>query len=255
MSLATSAAQSSGPASGPIDEASALIRDLAARYGHLDASALLRAMIEQVFPGRIAVVSSFGAESAVILQLVAQIDPATPVIFLDTGKHFLETLTYRDILADRFGLTDLRVIEPHRVQLAEQDPDGALWRRDPTLCCRLRKVLPLEGALRGFSAWITGRKRFQGGERARLATLEAVDGRIKINPLADWSQGAVAAAFKAYRLPPHPLVDEGYLSIGCMPCTRPVQAGDPLRAGRWAGTTKTECGIHGGAVSTDSGFR
>lgn len=231
--------------SEPLADASALARDLDARYGDLAAQDLLRAMIEREFPGRIAVVSSFGAESAVILHLVAQVDPATPVIFLETGKHFLETLTYRDILVDRFGFTDLRVVEPDPVLLSEDDPDGELWRRDPTLCCRLRKVLPLERALRGFSAWITGRKRFHGGERATLPAIEAVDGRIKVNPLVHWTPREVAEAFKANRLPPHPLVDEGYASIGCAPCTRPVRAGDPTRAGRWAGTAKTECGIHG----------
>lgn len=228
--------------------AEAVARLLADRHGELAAPELLRHMIEREFAGRIAVVSSFGAESAVILTLVAAVDPATPVIFLDTGKHFHATLTYRDILVDRLKLTDVRSIAPDPLQLAEHDPEnmpeGALWQRDPAFCCHLRKVLPLERALEGFSAWITGRKRFHGGERTELETVEAVDGRIKINPLARWTPAEVAAAFRTHRLPPHPLVDEGYASIGCAPCTRPVAAGEAVRAGRWSGLEKTECGIH-----------
>ncbi|WP_119459493.1 phosphoadenylyl-sulfate reductase [Rhodospirillaceae bacterium SYSU D60014] len=229
-------------------DAGAAAQDLAVRYGDLAAPDLLRHMIEREFPGRIAVVSSFGAESAVILTLVAAVDPATPVIFLDTGKHFSATLTYRDILMDRLKLTDVRSIEPDPLQLAEHDPVGGpedeLWQRDSGFCCHLRKVLPLERALEGFPAWITGRKRFHGGERSALTTVEAVDGRVKINPLARWTPVEVAAAFRAHRLPPHPLVDEGYPSIGCAPCTRPVAIGEAVRAGRWVGLEKTECGIH-----------
>lgn len=228
--------------------ADAAAQDLAARYGDLAAPDLLRHMIEREFPGRIAVVSSFGAESAVILALVAALDPATPIIFLDTGKHFSETLTYRDILVDRLKLTDVRSVEPDPLQLAEHDPvsgpGSELWERNPGLCCHLRKVLPLERALEGFPVWITGRKRFHGGERTTLTTIEAVDGRIKVNPLARWTPAEVAAAFRAHRLPPHPLADEGYSSIGCAPCTRPVATGQAVRAGRWAGLEKTECGIH-----------
>ncbi len=221
--------------------------ELTSRYGGLSGAALLRPMIEKVFAGRIAVVSSFGAESAVILNLVARIDPTTPVLFLDTRKHFAETLAYRETLVAQLGLADLRVIGPDPVAVAEQDPEGWLWQRAPENCCHLRKVLPLRRALAGFEAWITGRKHFQSGLRAGLRPIEAVEGRIKINPLADWSVKEVAAAFKSADLPRHPLVDKGYASIGCAPGTRPVTSGNPARAGRWAGTDKTECGIHGPA--------
>lgn len=245
MSAMRSLARSQGPQSWDSD---AVAQELAASHGDLATPDLLRHMIEREFPGRIAVVSSFGAESAVILALVAAVNPATPVIFLDTGKHFPATLTYRDILVDRLKLTDVRSIEPDPLQLAEHDPDGGpegqLWQRDPGFCCHLRKVLPMQRALEGFSAWITGRKRFHGGERAELTTVEAADGRIKINPLARWTPAEVAAAFRVHRLPPHPLVDEGYFSIGCAPCTRSVAAGEAVRAGRWVGLEKTECGIH-----------
>lgn len=196
------------------------------------------------FAGRIAVVSSFGAEAALLLELVAGIDPATPVIFLETGKHFPETLRYRDRLISRLGLTDVRSVEPQPRDVDLEDPDGRLWSRRPDLCCHVRKVLPLERALQGFDAWVTGRKRFQTNTRRKLPFLELENGRVKVNPLADWSQADIDAAFEARDLPRHPLVAEGYPSIGCLPCTRRVGDGDDPRAGRWAGLAKTECGIH-----------
>jgi phosphoadenosine phosphosulfate reductase len=219
--------------------------DLAHRYAGLSGEGLLRPMIEHAFPGRLAVVSSFGAESAVLLMLVAAVDPSVPVIFLDTGKSFIETLDYRDRLVNRLGLRDVRVHKPAPEDLLAADAPGDLWRRDPDHCCRLRKVLPLRRALTGFEAWVTGRKRFAGGERTGLKAIEAVDGRIKINPLADWTPAQIAHAFVAADLPRHPLVARGYPSIGCAPCTSRA-SGQPgsVRAGRWAGTGKTECGIH-----------
>jgi len=222
---------------------------LAAQYDGVGGLALLRAMIREEFPGRIAVVSSFGAESALILALVAQVDPATPVIFLDTGKHFDETLAYRDELTERLGLQNVRAIRPEPAVVQTNDPLGDLWRRNADLCCNIRKVLPLERALTGFSAWITGRKRFHGGERSALPHIEASGLRIKINPLAGWSADQLAAAFEVANLPRHPLVEEGYTSIGCAPCTQRPAVGEAERAGRWAGSTKTECGIHWPAAS------
>lgn len=193
----------------------------------------------QRFAGRIALVSSFGAESAVLLHMVAGIDPATPVIFLDTGKLFPETLAYRDRLVARLGLRDLRVARP-----ALAVPNR-LWETDPDLCCWQRKVEPLDAALEGFDAWITGRKRVQSATRASLGPVEREpNGRVKINPLVDWSAEEVTAYFVRNDLPPHPLTLRGYGSIGCAPCTRPLRPGEHARAGRWAGTAKTECGIH-----------
>jgi phosphoadenosine phosphosulfate reductase len=209
-----------------------------------DGFELLCAVIDRDFFGRVAVVSSFGADSAVLLDLVAQIDPATPVIFLDSGKHFSETRAYRDLLVDHLGLTDVRSVTPDPRDLAGQDPDGRLWQSNPDRCCDLRKTRPLQEALGGFDAWITGRKQHQGGERTRLPNVEAVDGRIKVNPLAPWSRDQILAAFLRRGLPPHPLVGEGYLSIGCAPCTRPTAPDEALRDGRWALCGKTECGIH-----------
>jgi phosphoadenosine phosphosulfate reductase len=207
--------------------------------------ALLRDMLLRAFPGRIALVSSFGAESAVLLHMVASIDRATPVIFLDTGKLFPETLRYRDALCARLSLTDLRSVAPDAGRLARTDAQGRLWETDPDLCCWQRKVEPLDEALGGFAAWITGRKRNQAALRRALPLVEdGPDGRVKVNPLAGWDQDDIAAYFAAHDLPRHPLESQGYRSIGCAPCTRPVRAGEDPRAGRWAGREKTECGIH-----------
>lgn len=219
-------------------------RVLAALYADLNGADLIEAAIKDEFPGRIAVVSSFGADSAVVLDLVATVDSATPVIFLDTRKHFGETLRYRDQLVAHLGLTDVRSVQPDPLAIADGDPDGILWRSDPDACCRLRKTLPLQRALEGFDAWITGRKRFQNAPRVDLPAFEAADGRIKINPLAGWSAEDVRHRVESNGLPPHPLTADGFLSIGCMPCTDRVADGEDSRAGRWRGNGKTECGIH-----------
>jgi phosphoadenosine phosphosulfate reductase len=206
---------------------------------------VLEAMIHDRFEGKIALVSSFGTESAILLHLIAQVDKATPVIFLDTGKLFPETLAYRDELVARLGLTDVRVIRPSGQQLAAYDPDGRLWQRDPDLCCAIRKTNPLDTALEGFDAWITGRKRSQGGTRANMNMVEAgPDGRVTVNPLAFWDDAKLDVYFDQHDLPRHPLQSEGYASIGCATCTQRVQAGEDKRAGRWAGLDKNECGIH-----------
>lgn len=221
----------------------AVCRRLEEAYGALDGQALLQVLIPRVFRGRIALVSSFGAESAVLLHMVAAIDRRTPVIFLNTGKLFGETLAYREELAERLGLADVRDVRPDPVDAGRDDPDGMLWNRDPDACCWFRKVLPLQRALAGFSAWITGRKRFQGGVRSTLPAFEVDDGRIKVNPLASWSAERLQAYMKEHELPAHPLAARGYTSIGCAPCTAPAAAGDS-RSGRWSGSAKSECGIH-----------
>ena len=232
------------PDAAKLSEIAARAEVLRERYGELEDEALLRVMLEWEYSGRIALVSSFGAEAAVLLDMVARVDPATPVIFIDTGKLFHHTLTYRDTFVRRLGLTDVRSIAPIAFDLAGHDPDGVLWQSNPNLCCYLRKVLPLERALAGFDAWITGRKRDHGGERTALQTIEAIDGRIRFNPLARWTRENIDAAFRERGLPRHPLNDEGYASIGCAPCTEPAEADEDARAGRWRGNTKSECGIH-----------
>jgi len=209
------------------------------------AETVLEAMIQDRYAGKIALVSSFGTESAILLHMIAQIDKATPVIFLDTGKLFPETLAYRDELVARLGLTDVRAIRPSGAQLAAYDPEGKLWQRDPDLCCSIRKTNPLDEALEGFEAWITGRKRSQGGSRANMEMVDmGPDGRMTVNPLAFWDAAQIDAYFERHNLPRHPLQAQGYASIGCATCTQRVQPGEDQRAGRWAGLDKTECGIH-----------
>ena len=215
-----------------------------ARFAGVAAPDMLRDLIAGELTGRIASVSSFGAESAVLLHMVAGIDADVPVIFTNTQKMFGETLAYRDELSERLGLTDLRVFRPDPRLLRLKDDKGLRWSYDPDGCCEIRKVEPLRRALAPFSAWISGRKGFQAGTRKALPRFEVEDGRLKINPLADWPKADLDAYFAEHELPRHPLEAQGYLSIGCAPCTSRVQPGEDPRAGRWRGWDKVECGIH-----------
>lgn len=214
----------------------------------LPAEAIVARAIEE-FRGRIALVSSFGAEALALLHIVAKVDRATPVLFLETGKHFAQTIAYREDLARQLGLTGVRDIRPSPEEAALEDPKGDLWRRDNDACCALRKVRPLTSTLSGFDAWFTGRKRVHGALRAFLPIVEAAPPHIKINPLARWTGEDVEAYASAHALPPHPLVAQGFPSIGCWPCTAPIASGDDARSGRWRGLSKTECGIHRKTVS------
>lgn len=212
-------------------------------YAGLEGRQLLEPILRD-FAGRAAVVSSFGAESAVLLHMVSEVDKATPVIFLDTGKHFWETLSYRAKLIDRLGLTGVRIITPDAGDLAANDPDGSLHQSNADQCCHIRKTLPLQKALEGFDVTISGRKRYHGAARATLDFLSISDGRLKVEPLAGFSALDIGAYMKAHDLPAHPLTEIGYFSIGCEPCTTPGGSSADPRAGRWAGSAKTECGIH-----------
>ena len=203
--------------------------------------------------GRVALVSSFGAESVALLHMASRIDPHLPVLFLQTEMLFPETIAYQEAVARSLGLRDVRRVAPDPLAAARRDPEGRLHERDTDACCALRKTEPLARALEPFDGWITGRKRYQGGARAALPTVEASDGRLKLNPLASWSREDVRAYMDAHGLPRHPLVARGYPSIGCSPCTTPVAPGEDVRAGRWRGEGKDECGIHfaaGRAVRT-----
>ena len=224
------------------------------RFAALDARAVLRMCIQDLYPGRIALVSSFGADSAVLLHMVSTIDRATPVIFVDTGHLFPETLAYRDELVDLLGLTDVQAASPSPEDLEVQDPEAFLWSSDPDRCCTVRKVQPLGRAVAGYEAWITGRKRFQSDTRASLPLFEAEGERTKINPLAGWDATRLLAYLDGHGLPRHRLVARGYPSIGCIPCTSAVRPGEDARAGRWRGKSKTECGIHVGVVSGGAGI-
>lgn len=198
-----------------------------------------------LYGDKLALVSSFGAESAVLLHLAAQIDPRIDILFLDTGMLFGQTLDYRKTLAAKLGLTNVHDLRPTFADLALHDPKSDLWRTSVDACCNIRKVVPLDNALKGYAAWITGRKRFQGGDRLRLRVVEEGDsGQIKFNPLANWAPEQIEAYMTENALPAHPLVAQGFPSIGCWPCTKPVEKGDDPRSGRWAGQEKTECGIH-----------
>jgi phosphoadenosine phosphosulfate reductase len=205
---------------------------------------IVAAALRLVGRERLAVVSSFGTESAALLKVMADVDPAIPVIFLDTGWLFEETLAYRDTLTAKLGLRDVRSIQPLEQTLSRADSDRELWLTDPDACCRIRKVEPLARALAPFGAWINGRKRFQGGARAAMPVVEADGMRLKFNPFANVSREQIAAIYASAELPPHPLAASGFLSIGCMPCTSRASSDEDARAGRWRGRAKTECGIH-----------
>jgi phosphoadenosine phosphosulfate reductase len=192
----------------------------------------------------LALVSSFGTESAALLKVMADVDPAIPVVFLDTGWLFEETLAYRDTLIATLGLTDVRSIKPLEEALSREDPDRELWFSDPDACCRIRKVEPLARALKPFAAWINGRKRFQGGARAEIPVVEDDGAKLKFNPFANVSREEIEAIYKMAKLPAHPLIASGYLSVGCMPCSSRTAPGEDARAGRWRGQAKRECGIH-----------
>ena len=205
---------------------------------------IIAAALRAVGRDRLTLVSSFGTESAALLKVMADVDPAIPVIFLDTGWLFEETLAYRDSLIAALGLRDVRSVRPLEKTLDQADPERDLWFSDPDACCRIRKVEPLARALAPFDAWINGRKRFQGGARAAIAVVEEDGVRLKFNPFANISRADIEAIYVEAKLPPHPLSISGYLSVGCMPCTSRTETNEDARAGRWRGRAKTECGIH-----------
>lgn len=222
-----------------------LAAELNARYGASDAATIMQVAVDLFRDiGGIAAVSSFGADSATLLHLLAGIDASLPVLFLDTGQHFGETLDYRDQLAADLGLTNIISVAPIQARVTESDPDGKLYRSDPNLCCTIRKVEPMARAVEPYAAWFTGRKRYQAATRANLQVFEAVGERIRINPLAGWTTADQADYMRRHNLRVNPLVAFGYFSIGCFPCTQPVKPGEDIRSGRWAGAAKTECGIH-----------
>lgn len=233
------------PLEAPLAPISERAADLNARYTHRAAADVLGHALTDPMVGSTALVSSFGAESVVLLHMVSVIDRTTPVLFLDTELLFPETLDYQREVADKLGLTNVNVITPDRDALFLQDGENNLHKTNPDACCDIRKTQPLRAAVEPFDAWITGRKRYQGGQRIALEFFEADgEGRIKINPLAHWAPGDVHDYIQNNRLPRHPLVAKGYPSIGCLPCTTRVAKGEDQRAGRWRGTKKDECGIH-----------
>jgi phosphoadenosine phosphosulfate reductase len=226
------------------EEASAL----QARYGRLEPELVIELCVDRLFAEEITTVSSFGAESAVLLHMIAEIDRTLPVQFLDTGKHFSGTHAHRERLVEMLGLVDVRVVEPDGALLGVADPVGILFAQNADACCHVRKVEPMARAISPFRAWMTGRKRYQSNMRVALPVFEAVGSRVRINPLARWRAADVEIYKAIHRLPDHPLSAANYRSIGCQPCTRPVADGEADRAGRWAGLEKIECGIHLGGM-------
>ena len=224
------------------------LKELAEHRNHLhsksDASDIVNHALSDMAIGQVGLLSSFGAESVVLLHMISEINPQTPILFLDTEMLFAETLQYQKHVAEVLGLTDIRVITPDRSALLERDVDGILHKFDLDACCSLRKTEPLERALQGFGGWITGRKRIQGGVRTKLPIYEKDGRRIKVDPLASWSSKMVTDYIKAHNLPRHPMVAKGFPSIGCAPCTSKARTDEDPRAGRWRGTEKSECGIH-----------
>ncbi len=221
----------------------ARVQHLNRLHGTADAAAIIAAAIQE-FGAGLAAVSSFGSDSAVLLHLIAQVRPSLPILFLQTNKHFPATLRYQAQLLQELGLTDVRDLLPDAAALKTHDPLGALCLSDKDRCCDLRKTQPLAQGIAPFQAWFTGRKQFQAATRHDLPVFEAVGQHVRINPLSRWSAQQLETYREAHHLPPHPLVAQGYRSIGCMPCTRPVTEDEDQRAGRWSGSGKTECGIH-----------
>jgi phosphoadenosine phosphosulfate reductase len=223
-----------------------LVNDLNNQFRHHEATHVIDAVLKHRVLGQVAMVSSFGAESAALLHLIAITQPETPFLFIDTNMLFVETLIYQSDLAEQLGLKNLRILRADPTTIAKHDPNNTLHKDTPDTCCHLRKTSVLKDALASFDGWITGRKRYRGNQRAELEFFEydAPTNKFKINPLVHWRAEDVADYFAANNLPPHPLVAKGYPSIGFKPCTVSVRLNNDVRSGRWQGRAKTECGIH-----------
>lgn len=211
---------------------------------HASPYEVIAAALDAVGRDKLAVISSFGTQSGALLKIVADVDPAIAIIFIDTGWMFAETLQYRDALTSQLGLRNVRSIGPQAATLDRADPAGDLWSLDPDRCCEIRKVDTLADAMTGFDASINGRKRFQSATRAEIPIVEVDGTRLKFNPFAKLALSDIESIYASASLPEHPLLTFGFSSIGCMPCTSRVAAGEDPRAGRWRGRAKTECGIH-----------
>lgn len=223
-------------------------------YGNLEAGELIKALVENEFKeGQICLFSSFGSYSALLIKLVLDVSPNMPVLFLDTQKHFNQTLNYVNNIEKELKIKNLVRITPSQTLKNNIDPKGDLWQFNVNRCCWLRKVEPLKSFLdeKGFKAVITGRRKYQTKQRSEMEKIELDENnRFRINPIFNWDKAKIKAEFAKYNLPQHPLVEQGYPSIGCEPCTKQVKPGEDERSGRWAnaidmtGKQKTECGIH-----------
>ncbi|MDB2414958.1 phosphoadenylyl-sulfate reductase [Rickettsiales bacterium] len=223
------------------------------KYTKLEGRDLLESVVKDN-PGKVALMSAFNPEDVILSYWLSEFAPSTPILFLDTKKHFPETLRYKDAIVKQLGLKDVRVFEPKEELINNIDKDGELWKYQVNRCCWLRKVEPIERGIKegGFNILITGRRIEQTPERTDMKFIEedSEKGQIKINPLMNWTRDERDDYMKEHNLAHHPLYDLGYLSIGCAPCTTPIFAGENERAGRWRHTKtgedkgKTECGLH-----------
>jgi phosphoadenosine phosphosulfate reductase len=224
-----------------------IVNRLGDEWESLSAHELLaRVLLENPFVQNPALVSSFGADSAVLLHIVSQIKPDAQVIFIDTSFHFPETLAYRSQLVATLGLTNVRSATVDPIAEKRLDARRRLHLDDPDSCCQLRKVSVLDRHLRMNDAWISGQRRSQSSTRSSVGIVEVdkTRGKLKFNPLANWTDSDIAAHRLKHDLPAHPLVAQGYPSIGCHPCTSAIKEGEDQRAGRWRGKQKLECGLH-----------
>jgi len=197
------------------------------------------------FAPDIAMSTSFQTQSMSLLHMVTRIRPDIKIFFLDTGYHFWDTLIFREKIQHEWNLNVVDLYRDSRWDVFARQNTRTLPGQDPNLCCYIHKVQPMQKALSGLRAWISGIRRDQTPERAHAGILELQDdGLLKVNPLLNWTKRDVQAYMEEYHLPAHPLYERGYRSIGCAPCTIPVTSADDDRAGRWAGRGKTECGLH-----------
>ncbi|MEX2275721.1 MAG: phosphoadenylyl-sulfate reductase [Actinomycetota bacterium] len=225
------------------------VATLNARFETAHPSEILRWALEGSGLERIAIASAFQADGTVAMHLATAIRPDVPILFLETGFQFAETLAFKEQMVQRLGLNVIDLVGRHTVEQQEREHGPRLYERDPEHCCEMNKVRPMFEALRGLDAWITAFRRDSSPTRANAPILDLYDlepGRpmLKINPMATWTRRDVWQYLKEYDLPHNPLYDLGYTSIGCAPCTRMRNPGEPERAGRWAGKSKWECGIH-----------
>jgi phosphoadenosine phosphosulfate reductase len=223
------------------------VRPLAGRFEREDPEAILRWALETV--DRIAIASAFQADGTCVLHMATRIRPDVPVLFLETGFHFPETLAFRDRLAERLSLNVIELRGDHTPETQAAEFGDRLYERDPDLCCHLNKVVPFTRALHDYDAWVTALRRDSAPSRANTPILERYElepGRpmLKVNPVARWSRADVWRYLAEHHLPHHPLYDRGFAQIGCAPCTRAIRAGEDERAGRWDGAAKIECGLH-----------
>jgi phosphoadenosine phosphosulfate reductase len=225
------------------------IEALNARFETAHPREILRWVLEDSGLERVAIASAFQAEGTVVIHLASQIRPDVPILFLETGFQFAETLAFKERLTERLGLNVVELVGEYSNDRQAAEFGPRLYERDPELCCEINKVRPMFEALRGLDAWITSVRRDSSPTRADTPVVDRYElepGRdiVKVNPMATWTRQDVWRYLKEQDLPHNPLYDLGYASIGCAPCTRLRFAGEPERAGRWAGIAKWECGIH-----------